>query len=114
MRTPAATSFFRARAKQPPESPNATPGHIDGTLAKDTDRCNLKEERKICVRLVFGGLTVVGDGRQDLSLDVLQGETIPGAGDDTLGDNGLCAFNKRGREREAAAEGSVRVGSQYN
>ena len=58
------------------------------------------------MRLVFRGLTVVGDGRQDLSLDVLQGETLPGASDDTLGDNGLCAINQRGRE-EAAAEGSV-------
>ena len=36
------------------------------------------------------GLTVVGDGGQDLGLDVLEGETLPGAGDGALGRDGLC------------------------
>lgn len=54
-----------------------------------------------CVR--EWGLTVVRDGRQDLGLDVLQGETLPGASNNTLRDDGLC--RRRDTWREWRVEG---------
>lgn len=52
-------------------------------------------------------LTVIRDRRQDLGLDVLKGETLPGATDSTLGANGLASLlrlNLRGIVLSATLE----------
>jgi hypothetical protein len=72
------------------------------------DEMRDKGRGEMCGMLLFvWGLTVVGDGRQDLCLDVLQGEPVAGPDVDALGDDGLACLLRLhlgGVVRRAAVE----------